>query len=185
MAADLPDFQVLPAPTPSSPVELSRDEQMAVMLAQRNFATFWVRLGAALLDALVLGIVRELSWEVLPLDAVPQVPLLDVLYAIGFIAAGATPGMRAVKIRVIDAQGRPPGLKRSIIRYIIPGLSLLPLLILLTIPGTSLELGLTFAFVAGAVLMAIGLLDPLWMIWDENKQTLHDELAHTYVVNTR
>ena len=31
--------------------------------------------------------------------------------------------------------------------------------------------------------VALGILDALWMIWDTQKQTLHDKLASTYVVN--
>ena len=39
--------------------------------------------------------------------------------------------------------------------------------------------------VLGSALVVLGILDPLWMIWDQQKQTLHDKLASTYVVNTR
>jgi uncharacterized RDD family membrane protein YckC len=39
--------------------------------------------------------------------------------------------------------------------------------------------------VLGAALLVLGFLDPLWMIWDAQKQTLHDKLASTYVVNAK
>ena len=113
-----------------------------------------------------------------------DVPVVEVLYSVGFIAAGATPGMRVLGIRVIDGAGNPPGIKRSLLRYIIPGLSWMLGLIVFSSPGFFLDLGVPVLIVAGSGIFVLGLLDPLWMIWDAQKQTLHDKMASTYVVNS-
>jgi uncharacterized RDD family membrane protein YckC len=52
-------------------------------------------------------------------------------------------------------------------------------------PDIFLELGIPVMIVVGAALTVLAVLDPLWMIWDPQKQMLHDKLASTYVVNDR
>ncbi|MEZ4532296.1 MAG: RDD family protein [Thermomicrobiales bacterium] len=96
---------------------------------------------------------------------------------------GSHSGMHLLKVRVVDSEGNPPGIRRSIVRYIIPALSLLPWLAFLASPGFMLDLGAPVLIVLGAATMVLGVLDPLWMIWDAQKQTLHDKLASTFVVN--
>ncbi len=44
-------------------------------------------------------------------------------------------------------------------------------------------IGRSVARVAAGLMSWIGLLDPLWCLWDERRQCLHDKLADTIVVN--
>ncbi len=70
---------------------------------------------------------------------------------------GQTVGKRVLKLRIVDAQtGAPMGLTAARKRWII---------------------SLLMAFVSIA-----HLLDDLWMLWDPQKQTLHDKVAATVVV---
>src|SRR5690606_21601994 len=92
---------------------------LAALLA-RDFAPFWKRLVAAILDGLFLQLIPAVLGGLLASLPLSDLPLLDILYAVGFIAAGATPGMHLLKVRVVDSEGNPPGIRRSIVRYIIP-----------------------------------------------------------------
>lgn len=178
MASDFSDTRVVSPASIGAAGNTLRDALLA-----RDFAPFWKRLVAAILDGLFLQLIPAVFGGLLAGLPLFDVPVIDVVYAVGFIAAGATPGMHLLKVRVIDGEGNKPGVKRSIVRYIIPALSWLPWLAFLASPGFFLDSGIPFMIVLGAALLVLGLLDPLWMIWDAQKQTLHDKLASTYVVN--
>src|ERR1700728_2068787 len=38
-------------------------------------------------------------------------------------------------------------------------------------------------FRANCAVLGIGLVDPLWCLWDENRQCLHDKVSDTIVIN--
>jgi uncharacterized RDD family membrane protein YckC len=59
------------------------------------------------------------------------------------------------------------------------------LLIVMPSSNVFLDFGAPIGIVLGVALAVLAVLDPLWMIWDAQKQTLHDKLASTYVVKTR
>lgn len=96
-------------------------------------------------------------------------------YEVSFVAKrGATPGRRAVRIRVVTAAGRVPGWRVALLRGAF-GFAGLALWVLIRDPWHPLVLA-SFAF---------WLVDVLWMNRDERWQTLHDRLAGTYVVRDR
>ena len=125
-------------------------------------AGFWVRLAAAILDAVVLIVPFAIIIAVFP-DAVgvAYVALLagQLVYYIALEGSpsGQTLGKKAVGIRVYDLkQGGQIGYGRAFVRY----LGRLP---------SSFVLYLGY----------------LWMLWDGEKQTWHDKLAGSVVVPTR
>jgi uncharacterized RDD family membrane protein YckC len=181
MASDASDLHVSPPPRAFLPSEYPG----RLALLAGNYATFWQRLIAAVVDGFVLAILGAVFTRTVARLSIPDVPIVEVLYSIGFIAAGATPGMRALHIRVVDAEGNAPGIGRSMLRYLIPALSWVPGLFFFSSPDIFLELGIPVMIVVGAALTVLAVLDPLWMIWDPQKQMLHDKLASTYVVNDR
>jgi uncharacterized RDD family membrane protein YckC len=82
-------------------------------------------------------------------------------YEIVFIATrGQTPGKMVMSIKVVrTADGQIPDWGASFLRWIVPiAMSLLP-----------------FG----------GFLDALWLLWDDNRQCLHDKAANTLVIRTR
>lgn len=172
---DIPQEQPFPSPAPN----------LLPALMAGNFARFWMRLVASILDWLLISLIPYFADAALPKYSGQFWPLLGVLYAVGFVADGATPGMRALGIRVIDSNGDKPGLKRSLLRYVIPALSWVPFLFVFASPGFMLDKGIPILIVLGSALFVLALLDPLWMIWDPQKQMLHDKLASTFVVRTR
>jgi uncharacterized RDD family membrane protein YckC len=120
-------------------------------------AGFWIRLAAALIDGIVLGIVGTLLRFI-------GGPILGFLVSLllgfayfGFFEggpAGQTPGKKAVDIRVVRAvDGGPLGWTTALLRYLCSYLS-------------GLACGLGY----------------LWMLWDKEKQTWHDKLSATVVV---
>ena len=131
---------------------------------RRRYAGFWRRAGGYAID---YGVVLVL--EVVFILLIQDPGLGDLIYAasialaitfgLGAIAymvvgnaQGATFGKAAMGLRIVDAHGNPPGLKRSLGRYLMSILSGI--------------LGLGY----------------LAMIWDDQKQTWHDHAADTYVI---
>lgn len=117
-------------------------------------AGFGQRLASFVLDALVLAVLTSLItavlsipyWELSPPDIVSTDPAYALDSFIGFLTTGLpvvitplvylvlmgarprgqTLGQRAVGIRVVGPDGRPPGLVRAAWRLVARGLSLLP-----------------------------------------------------------
>ena len=122
-------------------------------------ASFGIRLVAALIDGLLLGVVgtiiRVIVGDVLGSAVNLLLGLAYYTYLEGS-PSGQTIGKRAMSIRVIDfAGGGPIGPGRALIRYI------------------------------GRIVSAIPcLLGYFWMLWDGEKQTWHDKFATTVVVPT-
>jgi len=124
-------------------------------------AGFWSRLGAAIIDGLILGVPVNILVAVAP-DAAVAIQLIFLIIGIAYYVLleggrkGQTVGKMALGIRVYDLRaGGPIGYGRAFIRY----------------------LG---RYVSGLVI----LLGYLWMLWDREKQTWHDKFAGSVVVPT-
>ena len=93
-----------------------------------------------------------------------SIPVLILLVAVGYETFclakwGATVGKRAMKLRVVRADGGTVGWGRA--------------------------LGRVLTHLVFNVIPCVGYLDPLWLLWDQpNRQTLHDKLVRTIVVRT-
>jgi uncharacterized RDD family membrane protein YckC len=120
-------------------------------------ASFLQRLGAAIVDAIVVGIVVGLLEAVLGRGVGGLIALAVGIGYYGYLegsASGQTIGKRALGIRVYDfRQGGPIGTSRGILRY--------------------------FARILSAIPFFLGY---FWMLWDAEKQTWHDKIAGSVVV---
>lgn len=120
-------------------------------------AGFGHRLGAFLVDSLLLGVVQFVLSVLLNQEVVAALSLaLGLAYFTYFegSAAGQTLGKRALGIRVYDFRaGGPIGYGRAFLRWVGRIVSTIPCL-----------------------------LGYLWMLWDGEKQTWHDKIAGTVVV---
>ena len=120
---------------------------------------FWRRLGAYLIDGILLVIPYLVLARIFEAVLAYALYLALSLAYFGYFeggASGQTLGKRALGIRVIDFQtGGPIGFGRGVVRYIGKIVSGIPL--------------------------ALGF---LWMLWDREKQTWHDKIATTVVVPT-
>jgi uncharacterized RDD family membrane protein YckC len=94
-----------------------------VLLAQIIFLT-----GAALVG-LVASLVGELrpAWLVATLAGAGWTLVVGTYFVLFWTAAGETPGMRLMRLRVSDHRGRPPSLGRSVVRFFGLLLSIVPL----------------------------------------------------------
>jgi uncharacterized RDD family membrane protein YckC len=72
------------------------------------------------------------------------------------VGRGQTYGDQIAGIRIIDANGNPPGYGKATIRLIVQG------------------------FLGGIFLITY-----LWVLWDADKQTLHDKIAGTISISTK
>lgn len=183
----------LPLPLPPPPGQFPESPTWAPpppSVPPLRYATFWIRVGAALIDGLVLlplslplliAIGNRLSNE---LDRVVQTDqtirfnaiigdyigwaLLALLGTYAYQALmvryfGGTLGKLAVGIRVrVAGTAAVVGWREALLR---------PVLQLIVGFGS---------FIPGAGLITI--LDDLWMLWDRQRQTLHDKVANTIVI---
>jgi len=118
-------------------------------------AGFWRRFAAAVIDALVVGVVEVILRLVLDSAGIA----LSVVFSFGYYTyfhgrTGQTPGDAALGIRVVDIDtGEVIGYGRAFGRVLV-------------------------SIVSGLVI-AIGY---LWMIWDKHKQTWHDKAVSSLPV---
>lgn len=117
--------------------------------------TFWERFVAAFIDGLILAIPYYVLPFVLgPLGAVLSF-LLPWLYS-AFMESGsnqATFGKKAMGLKVTTTNGDPISFGQATGRY--------------------------FGKIVSSIILCIGY---LMMLWDDNKQTLHDKMAGALVV---
>ena len=162
------------APAPAAP--------SAPAVAQ--YAGFWIRLVAVLIDGIILGIISGIVQAVfggvfgVALLTGPQEPspttaglfvgifgamvfiivAIDIVYYVGLTATyGATVGKRVLGLKVVDTNGQKIGFGKAALREVI---------------GKWIS-GLVFG------------LGYLWVAFDEKKQGWHDKIAQTYVVKIR
>lgn len=141
------------------------------MSEELEYGGFWIRVGAALIDSLliamiILPILRVVYgpsyWgsEALvqgPIDFLLTWVAPAVATVVFWMYRQATPGKMALGLRIVDAAtGRPPSTSQLIGRYLGYYVSTIPLL-----------LGL------------------LWVAFDPRKQGWHDKLAGTVVVRRK
>jgi uncharacterized RDD family membrane protein YckC len=137
----------------------------AIVQTQR-YAGFWIRVGAYLIDAILLGIVGSLlgSNAQYGPNGYDQVSrsrdlsgLLNLVYFVAFwtYTGGQTLGNRLLGLGVVRIYGTPVTLGTAIVRWI----------------------GLVISFV-------VILLGVIWVGFDPKKQGWHDKLAGTAVVHT-
>ena len=157
---------------------------------RRRYAKFVRRFCALVLDVLICTGALVVLWVVTVANDLPSLgPLADlvVLLYFGLLdATGGTLGKRAFEIRAIDAAGRAPGLRRGFLRH--PWVALYSLASLLPLVG---GLAGSFEFLLGSLLVGLlvpivcllgSIVDGLWMLDDPERQTLHDKLAGTHVI---
>lgn len=137
------------------------DEQLA-------YAGFWVRVGASVIDALLLLLIvgpivyaiygpEYLESDVLiqgPLDFLLTWVVPAIAVILFWIYKGGTPGKMAVRARIVDA--RTGGH-----------------------PSNGQLIGRCFAYYVSLLGLGLGY---LWVAWDRRKQGWHGKLAGTVVV---
>ena len=127
---------------------------------QATLAGFWIRFGALLLDALIVGIPTSIVAGIIGADGASG-NLLNIVVGLVYYSAleggptGQTLGKKICGLQVVDANTGQPGIGvgRGVGRYFARWLSGIPL-------------GLGY----------------FWMLWDPKKQCWHDKLVNDLVV---
>ncbi len=129
-------------------------------------AGFWIRVGAYLIDAVILIVAEAIIDFPLNLalgrNAAGLTGLVNLAISLAYFiyfwsetGGGQTIGMRALKLRVLKTDGTPLTIGTAVVRYI----------------------GLFISFLA----CFIGV---LWVAFSASKQGWHDMIANTQVVHT-
>lgn len=146
-----------------------------VLPGDRVLASPWARIGARLLDGLILGVLSsviviglsggidrdESSWGLAIVSL-----LLAVAYEVGFVGAmGATPGKLMLGLRIVAQEdGRtPPGWDKAALRY-------------------TPDLVIIVPVIGGLASLVIVVLSLVWLGTDDRRRTVYDRVATTYVV---
>jgi uncharacterized RDD family membrane protein YckC len=142
-----------------------------------DYAGFWVRLAAFLIDGLILagityvmngiwGVATGVGWMGKPADEVTassttwmwQVLTVFIIQAAYFICfwawRGQTPGKMALKVKIVRFDGSRIGWGGAVIRYL--------------------------GYIISVVIIFIGF---LWIAFDARRQGIHDKIAETYVIS--
>lgn len=132
-----------------------------------EYAGFWIRVGAALIDFIILASIMYTIYYTIFKTTALIIPstlfihifssifwLFHIAYFVGFwIWRGQTPGKIITGIKVIRTDSSPVDWRYALIRYL--------------------------GCIASAIILFIGF---IWIAFDKRKQGLHDKLADTYVV---
>jgi uncharacterized RDD family membrane protein YckC len=144
------------APAGATPIGAAHPEQSPQVLAALPRAGFWLRMGALLLDVLLIGILTSSSDYFLGSFHHPSnlhLLILAVYGACMWKLRGSTVGGIVCDLRVVRVDGRPIEWETAIVRALACFLSLA-------------VCGLGF----------------IWIAFDENHQAWHDKIAGTVVV---
>jgi uncharacterized RDD family membrane protein YckC len=121
-----------------------------------EYAGFWLRLGAGVIDLLILGSVSGIIAYFFPalIVWVTSGVAISIVYWLGFwVWRGQTPGKMAVGVKVIRTDSSPVKWQCAICRCL--------------------------GYVVSAITLFIGF---IWVAFDGRKQGIHDKIADTYVV---
>jgi uncharacterized RDD family membrane protein YckC len=182
----LPGYTSPPPPGAGGPVAPAYGQQSPV-LGQFVLAGWWSRVGAQLIDGIIIGVGALILF--LPIGAAAGVGFADdsdasvaaaivglilwvlcisliaLLYAPTMMARtnGKTLGRMVTNIRVVRTSGEDVTFGFAMIREVVV---------------KSLVFGIAGSFTAGLA----PLLDVLWPLWDEENRALHDFIVNTRVV---
>ncbi len=136
-----------------------------------EYVGFWLRVGASLLDTLLIMavmyplLVAVYGWAYFSSEKLIQGPaevlILYVLPAVAIVwlwlKRGSTPGKDAISAKIVDAKtGNSPTLGQSVIRYL--------------------------GYYVSTIVFGLGI---IWVAFDPRKQGWHDKMAGTVVVRPR
>lgn len=128
------------------------------------YAGFWIRFAACLIDLVILAVLAGLLFgnqcsNVFYCDATSYgyygwQNIIPLAYLLGFwIWKSATPGKLLFKLQIHGPDGKVLTPQTAVLRFL--------------------------GYLVNALTLGIGF---LWIVWDKEKQGLHDKIAKTHVV---
>lgn len=159
------------------PIFLQKLREGVAAPATLEYAGFWIRFAATVVDTIILSVVSMMVGVVVGLlfGAAPPTPgnwgpflvmqgilmlinlAIGISYEVGFLGRfGATPGKMACKIKVVTSTGAPISYGRALGRY--------------------------FAKILSSLILLIGY---IMAAFDSEKRALHDRICDTRVIKNR
>jgi uncharacterized RDD family membrane protein YckC len=151
------------------PVFIQRLKEAGQVSINMDYAGFWIRVGAKIIDQILLQIAASLAGFVVGMGMSGNSPseslarnvaatilgmLLSLVYSVWFLGKyGATPGKMVCGLKVVTAEGGPISYGRACGRF--------------------------FAEILSGLILGIGY---LMVAFDEEKRALHDRICNTRVV---
>jgi uncharacterized RDD family membrane protein YckC len=132
------------------------------------YASRWLRLAAAIIDGVIVGVPSAIISSVVNEDGRFAITLIYMVVAVLYAPLllmrkgehnGQTIGKQAVGIRVVHQSGQPITGSVAALREVV---------------GRSVLGAVTCGFYS--------LVDSLWCLWDQRRQCLHDKIAGTFVL---
>jgi len=160
MDNDAPQASTVPITPVISPSVAAADTAAPAL----EYAGFWRRLGASIIDGFILTLVNLSIGFSLGLGGMKPGGLLGLvsfLIGVGYVIFfwvsqnGQTLGKRAMAVRVVKDTGEPLDWETAIVRYI--------------------------GYIISSIILFLGF---IWVAFDSKKQGWHDKIAKTYVVKT-
>jgi uncharacterized RDD family membrane protein YckC len=194
-------------PYGQQPVAYGGQPGYAVPNAAGALAPIWKRFVALFLDGLILGVIGlvvgllfgggtgfnflnfNTTTPTLNTGAYLAYSVLTTAIQMGYYiyfysTTGQTLGKKVMGVRVIRRDQRPLDIQTGVRRMAIGiGLGVLGMLITAINSSTASAGALGIFGLLALGLSLINLLDYLWPLWDRERQTLHDKIANTVVVN--
>ncbi|MGR5450411.1 RDD family protein [Vibrio alfacsensis] len=147
------------------------DNAPAKMSDLYEYSGFWPRVGASLIDTIILCVITYpilvgiYGWAYFESDDIVVgfadfvvswvFPLIAIV--VFWTYKQATPGKMAISARIVDAKtGEKPTLQQYIIRYL--------------------------GYFVATIPLGLGI---FWVAWDKRKQGWHDKLANTVVISNK
>ena len=163
----------------------------ATEVQPRIFSGFWRRLGALIIDWIILCLAGNILGMIF-FDFFSRLGTLGPLVGLGItllyfgiqnsvLCGGQTPGKRLLGIEVVDPEGKSILPAHALVRYLILGLPLFAINHAVLGPmittGTGLLLQTVISFWIGTIIY-------LFLFNIPSRQSLHDRMVGTYVVRT-
>jgi len=160
------------------------DEQ--VEPSPMTYAGFWRRLGAYLIDGIVVGIIMKISTSVM------MIPLSRYFSRIYLSNNPQQLEVMVPSLMIILVTSMLVGMSLQALYFILmwgyKGATLGKMALKIKIvntEGSDISYGSAFLRYIGTIISGIPLcLGYLWMLWDDKKQTWHDKIASTCVIRT-
>ena len=117
-------------------------------------AGFWIRFGAAMIDAVILIVVLVVLSAIADTTGYILGLAIGIAYTVGFwVSSGATPGKMVAGLKVVTVEGDAIGIGKALLRY--------------------------FGYWVNALTLYIGY---LFIAFRKDKRGLHDLIASTKVI---
>lgn len=190
------DSPALAAPTPTTPTTPAGPSAPTAPVWRRvlAWAVDWTAWGLFVAACALVGRVLPIGSPATAEDALSDaqaggleagIAILAVAW-VAMLARGTTPGLALLSVRLVRRDGRPPGLLRALVRWLVPAALRVAAFaaeaVLLFVAAFTGGTGLLIVLPLVAAIEAVRHIPQAWALFRQDRRTLYDLLAGTWVV---